>query len=92
MGQAPPQGTCMRCSECLSDNVAVHEYDFGICPETGYHDAGERFRCHGCGATGDADDLVDHDGSQAETQAISSPAGRAHDRPAQPEVAGCRGS
>ena len=27
----------------LSGNVAVHEYDFGICPETGYHDAGERF-------------------------------------------------
>ena len=48
----------MPCPECLSDNVDVHEYDFGICRETGYHDAGERFRCRACGATGDADDLV----------------------------------
>jgi len=25
--------------------------------ETGYRDAGERFRCRACGATGDAEDL-----------------------------------
>jgi rubredoxin len=48
----------MACPECLSDEVIVHEYDFGICPQTGYHDAGERFWCRACGATGDADDLV----------------------------------
>lgn len=48
----------MLCPECLSDEVTVQEYDFGICPQTGYHDAGERFRCLACGATGDAGDLV----------------------------------
>ncbi len=48
----------MSCPKCLSDDVEVREYDFGICSETGYHDAGERFRCRACGATGDADDLV----------------------------------
>ncbi|HZT39931.1 MAG TPA: hypothetical protein VFA28_18710 [Bryobacteraceae bacterium] len=48
----------MPCPECLSGEVIVREYDFGVCPETGYHDAGERFRCLACGATGDADDLV----------------------------------
>jgi hypothetical protein len=48
----------MRCPECLSDAVAVHEYDFGIYRQTGYHDSGGRFRCRACGATGDVDDLV----------------------------------
>ncbi len=47
------------CPECGSGQVAIGEFDFGICPDTGYHDAGEGFRCLGCGATGDADDLVD---------------------------------
>ncbi len=47
----------MACPECLSDEVIVHEYDFGICPQTGYHDAGERFQCLACGASGDAEDL-----------------------------------
>ena len=46
------------CPECGSPEVTVHEYDYGICRETGYHDAGERYRCHACGSTGDADDLV----------------------------------
>ncbi len=46
------------CPDCLSDNVETWEYDYGVCPQTGYHDAGERFKCHDCGATGDADDLV----------------------------------
>ena len=46
------------CPECLRVNVGVREYDFGICPQTGYHDAGERFRCLACRATGDAADLV----------------------------------
>jgi hypothetical protein len=48
----------MRCPECLSDDVTIQEYDFGICRETGYHDAGERYRCQSCGAAGDAEDLV----------------------------------
>ena len=43
------------CPECGSDNVSVVEYDFSRCPETGYHDAGERDECHDCGAYGDVD-------------------------------------
>ena len=46
------------CPECGSSDVAVMEYDYGVCSETGYHDAGERFRCRACGATGGVDDLV----------------------------------
>lgn len=46
------------CPGCGSDNVSVVEYDFGRCSETGYHDAGERFTCRGCGADGDLDELV----------------------------------
>lgn len=48
----------MRCPECLSNDVTIGEYDFGICRQTGYHDAGERYRCSACGATGDVADLV----------------------------------
>lgn len=46
------------CPECGSDNVVIKPYDFGTCPQTGYHDAGERFECRDCGATGDGSDLV----------------------------------
>ena len=46
------------CPECGSENVRVVEYDFGRCRETGYHDAGERYECHVCGACGDAGELV----------------------------------
>lgn len=46
------------CPECLSDETEVSEFDFGICPQTGYHDAGVRFRCRACSATGDAADLI----------------------------------
>ena len=46
------------CPECGARDVVVKEYDYGVCRETGYHDAGERFRCLHCGATGDASDLV----------------------------------
>ena len=48
----------MRCPECDSENVVVERYDFGTCPQTGYHDAGERFRCLQCGATGDAGEIA----------------------------------
>jgi transcription elongation factor Elf1 len=47
----------MRCPECNSESVVVEPFDFGTCPQTGYLDAGERFRCLQCGATGDASDL-----------------------------------
>jgi hypothetical protein len=46
------------CPECGSDYITIEEFDFGICSQTGYHDAGERFRCGACGATGGASDLV----------------------------------
>lgn len=42
-----------RCPECGSDALEGDEFDFGICPETGYHDAGQTYRCLDCGATGE---------------------------------------
>jgi len=45
------------CPECGSSSVAIKPYDFGICTETGYRDAGEQFHCRECGARGDVDDL-----------------------------------
>ena len=45
------------CPERGSDQVTIREFDFKVCPQTGYHDAGARFRCRACGAQGDADDL-----------------------------------
>lgn len=46
------------CPSCSSDAIDVYEYDYGRCSETGYVDAGVAFRCHACGAKGDADDLI----------------------------------
>jgi hypothetical protein len=48
----------MGCPNCGSDDLRIEEYDFGVCRETGYHDAGERYRCLACGDEGDADDLA----------------------------------
>lgn len=48
------------CPECGSSNLGVELYDYGVCRETGYHDAGERFHCRDCGTSADADDLVPH--------------------------------
>lgn len=45
------------CPECGSENVRVVEYDYGRCPLTGYHDAGERYECHDCGLRGEPDEL-----------------------------------
>lgn len=59
------------CPECGGDNVRIMEYDFGRCPETGYHDAGERFQCRECGAEGDADDLVVPESDDAPCNSIS---------------------
>lgn len=39
------------CPECGSLRVAITPYDYGRCSQTGYHDAGERFRCRDCGAS-----------------------------------------
>ena len=55
------------CPECGSDDIRIEPYDFGRCSETGYHDAGERYRCLECGASGDAEDLAaatDESGNQ----------------------------
>jgi len=70
--------------ECGSDKVEVRPYDFGTCQQTGYHDAGERFECRNCGATGDADDLVSDgggslDGASGNSRDLTS-ARRAADR------------
>ncbi len=46
------------CPECCGSNVRVVPYDFGVCRETGYRDAGERFECRSCGAAGDSDELL----------------------------------
>jgi len=46
------------CPACGSWKLIAVEYDFGICSQTGYHEAGERFRCTVCGDQGDADELV----------------------------------
>jgi hypothetical protein len=47
------------CPECGSDDLRIDEYDFGVCRETGYRDAGERFECRPCGGTGDVSEIVD---------------------------------
>ena len=54
----PDESEMSMCPECGSDNITIEPYDFGICRETGYHDAGERYACHACGACGDAEDFV----------------------------------
>lgn len=57
-GEFPDDGRIMVCPNCGSDAISFDAYDFGICPETGYHDAGERyFRCD-CEDSGDVCDLV----------------------------------
>jgi len=53
------------CPEYGSDSIGIAHYDFGRCPETGYHDAGERYECYECGSYGDADDLVTEEKAHA---------------------------
>jgi hypothetical protein len=48
-----------NCPNCGSaDHLTFHPYDFGHDRETGYHDAGEGFKCHNCGHRGDIEDAV----------------------------------
>ena len=51
----------MKCPLCGGTNFTTWEYDFGRCPETGYHDAGERYRCFDCRSEGDVDELIQDD-------------------------------
>jgi hypothetical protein len=37
-------------AECGSGDILVEPYDYGVCQETGYHDAGEMYACGDCGA------------------------------------------
>jgi hypothetical protein len=60
--------------EFLSTDVDVRDYDFGPYPQTGYRDAGERFRCASCRATADAADLVrDDDAHPVQSTRCDSP-------------------
>jgi hypothetical protein len=45
------------CPECLGTNIKFEQYDFGVCSETGYHDAGKCFTCQDCGWYGDTNDF-----------------------------------
>ncbi len=46
------------CPRCGSQNLAYGSYDGGCDSETGYADAGERYRCLDCGSAGDVDDAA----------------------------------
>ena len=48
---------CEMCPECGSNHLAIKQYDYGACRETGYHDAGERFHCRDCGDEGDVSEI-----------------------------------
>lgn len=58
------------CPECGSSKVRVEPYDYGVCRETGYHDAGQLYACQDCGATGDADDLAMQSSRPSEVESI----------------------
>lgn len=51
----PEKSEVRMCPECRSDST-VEPFDYGVCRETGYHDAPERYTCRDCGG-GDADEL-----------------------------------
>jgi len=47
----------MSCPDCGSDDLNWHEFDYGVCCETGYHDAGVYMVCGNCGARHDEHDM-----------------------------------
>lgn len=47
------------CPECGSEDTHVNYFDLGLDPETGYHDEAAIFTCADCGASGDAEELVE---------------------------------
>ena len=51
------RGNADMCPSCHSDDIRIAEFDRGIDPETGYHDAGVLVTFRVCGATHDGDDI-----------------------------------
>lgn len=58
------------CPQCGSNDIVIEQYDCGVCRETGYRDAGERYHCRECGARGGADEIDStlHTGAGEATQ------------------------
>lgn len=46
-----------ECPQYDSRDLRIIPYDHGMCSQTGYRDAGERWECRTCGAIGDGDEL-----------------------------------
>jgi hypothetical protein len=44
------------CPECGHNDLSYHSFDHGRDSDTGYHDAGGRYKCNKCGSEGDAED------------------------------------
>ena len=58
------------CPECGSHNLKIRSSDFGRCPQTGCHDAGEYFECRDCGAIGDVSEIVCVGGACSEREPV----------------------
>lgn len=56
--EAEAERFAARCPECAGTDLRGVRYDFGTDPETGYREAGERFACRTCGATGDVSEVI----------------------------------
>jgi len=41
---------------CRHSLASIRPYDFGVCPETGYHDEGIQITCHDCGEVFDPEE------------------------------------
>ena len=46
-----------ECPQCDRHELHIIPSDFGVCSQTGYRDAGERWECRTCGAISDEDEL-----------------------------------
>lgn len=44
-----------KCAWCGSTDIETVSWDFGVDPQTGYHDQGTAVVCRGCGRTGELD-------------------------------------
>lgn len=57
LDRPPRQDVAPSCPDCGSENLRYEEYDYGRCPETGYHDAGVVAVCPS-GHRNDRDDCI----------------------------------